>query len=387
MNNKRYLLVSVIVIAVLFFAVLFFISKLEDRVGASLLISNTEEEKAEIEDTNYEVESEGNTLDEAVEETIEEDIDQLSIGNEQEQEAEKSDIASDEKQESIISSPAIIPFETPVKHKGDGLRIGFVTDIHASSKFIDGAWRLGSIFSDRINYFLRQMNDRLGADMLIVNGDVIEGTKIPSNQGMEELRQIKELFDQTSIGKYWVIGNHDLRSVKKSQWKKALDIDYTHTSFKKKGYKIIILDSNFTIDGRDILPGTQYTRGNVSEKDMAWLQKELSTSEKKVVFIHHPPLRGISSTPDIGLIKNAGELRNLFSSGNVMAVFSGHIEDLYSEESDGVNYFVFPGLTKNPSYQGNFVSIDVDGDKITAEMIYIGKDGSYKTINIKKVGS
>lgn len=344
-----------------------------------------EEVEAQIKDNNYTVESEGNVLDESAEEIIEEDIDKLSIeiDDEKGQQTEKPPDITGEKMEKEISSPAITPFGTAVKNTGNNLRIGFITDIHASSEYINGKRKLSSVFIDRINYFLRQMNDKLGPDMLVVNGDIIEGTKIAYSQGMEELRLIKELFNQTFIEKYWVIGNHDLRSVQKTQWKKALGIDYTHKSFNLRGYKIIILDSNFDVEGNDVFPGNSYTRGKVSEKEISWLKKELSSNEKKIIFMHHPPLRGIDSAPNINLLKNANELRSLFSNGNVLAVFSGHIEDLYSEDIEGVKYFVFPGIIKNPNYQGSFFVIDVDKDEIKVQMSYIGKDRKYKTIDIE----
>ena len=345
----------------------------------------TEEVEAQIKDNKYTVESQENVLDESTEEIIEEDIEKLSIeiDDEKEQQTEKSSDITVEKMENKISSPAIATFGTAVKHAENNLRIGFITDLHASSEYINGKRKLNSVFIDKVNYFLRQMNDKLGPDMLIVNGDIIEGTKIAYSQGIDEIRLIKELFNQTSIEKYWVIGNHDLRSVQKVQWKKALDIDYTHKSFNLRGYKIIILDSNFDVEGNDVFPGNSYTRGRVSEKEMSWLKKELSSNEKKIIFMHHPPLRGIDSAPNINLLKNANELRSLFSNGNVLAVFSGHIEDLYSEDIEGVKYFVFPGIIKNPNYQGSFFVIDADKDEIKVQMSYIGKDRKYKTIDIE----
>lgn len=317
-------------------------------------------------------------------EKIDEDLRKLSIENEEQQEEQSLIILPEKDIPKIAAVETENQFLTsPVKHKGDYLRIAFITDIHAQSDFLDGKFKIRSIFVDRINYFLRQTNDKLGSDIIIINGDVIEGTKIPSSQGQEEINQIKKLLDQTSIKKYWVIGNHDLRSVEKQQWKQILNIDYTYKSFKTKGCKVLILDSNFDADGRSVSPGSSYTRGNISEKEMGWLKKELSSKEKKIIFMHHPPLRGINSVPDINLLKNTNELRALFSENNVLAVFAGHIEDLYFEEYNGVKYFVFPGIYKNSKYQGAFASIDIEKSKIKAEMSYIGKNGDYKTMEIE----
>lgn len=376
-----YSLISLAVIAIAL-AIAVFVAQKKNSSYLYIPVSGIEnaETEATDESTNYEVTSEGNVLSEKAEENIEQDIDQLSIESEQQQEIEENADNNNEKLEIEIA-----PFNTAVKNNGSSLHLGFVTDIHASSEYIGGKWRLQKIYTDRINYFLKQMNNNFGADALIVNGDTIEGTKVPASRGIGELNQIRELFDRTSIEKYWVVGNHELRSVQKAQLTKALGINYTQKSFKVKNYKIIILDTNFDGSGKPVLPGNPYNRGNVPQKEITWLKKELSSSEKKIIFLHQPPLYEIDSAPNSDLVENANELRALFSKNNVLAVFSGHIEDLYSEECEGVKYFVFPGFTKSSNYHGNFVSIDVNDDKITAKMSYIGKSGKYETVDIKKV--
>lgn len=280
----------------------------------------------------------------------------------------------------------IIPSMLPVPKKNGSreLRIGFVTDPHVESSGTGASRVLGKKFQTRLGYFIERMNNVFGADFLVANGDIIEGTRRPSETGMQELSLVKKIFDRTSIPAYWVLGNHDLRSVTKRQWKDVLGIRYEYTAFDAKKYRVFILDSNFTSDDTPVAPGTSFTRGKVSKEQVEWLEKELKETEKKpIVFMHHPPLRDIEAKTDEGLLKNAGELRRIFSENRVFAVFSGHIEDLYYEKADGVRYFSIPGLVKHPTYQGSFAEISLKDDGIEVDVSYLKKDGTYRTIQME----
>lgn len=303
---------------------------------------------------------------------------------------ENSEDETSSAEKPILPLPKIPILGAPKQHSDSILRIGFLTDPHIWSEEVGNTpsqKKIGPVYIQKINHFLRQMNDMFGPDFIVINGDVIEGTKVPSAQGREELRQAKRLFDQTTIPKYWVIGNHDVRSVTKPEWKESLEIDYLHMSFVSKGYRIIMADSNFGPDGDDAKPGNSklYTRGFVAKQELDWLRQELGTPEPKIVFLHHPPTRSKPGKPDSGILRNADELRELFIGKNVKAVFGGHIEELQAETQDNMNYFVFPGMTKSPAYAGNFVSISIDESGVKTEMSYIGPGGKYQTRKVQPI--
>lgn len=278
------------------------------------------------------------------------------------------------------------PLPEPVRGSGpDELRIGFITDTHVQSSGPSGRRALGRTYAARISRFVEQMNNVFGPDFLIVNGDIIEGTGQTSETGLAEIDLVKKLFFRSKIPTYWVIGNHDLRAVTKKQWKSGFGIDYEYLSFDLKGHRIIILDSNFTDNDKDVMPGRSYTRGSVSSEQVKWLKKKLESSGglKPIVFIHHPPLRGLESKSNEGLLRNAVELRSLFAEHGVKAVFSGHIEDLYYEKTDGVEYFSIPGMTKHPKYQGMFAEVSVRGNDVEVDLNYLKNDGTYRKVRMK----
>jgi metallophosphoesterase superfamily enzyme len=97
----------------------------------------------------------------------------------------------------------------------DILRIGFLTDLHIRSSRIDDNENraLNPKFNDKLEYFENQMRRDFQPDLIVVNGDVIEGTGEPSQTAKKELKLCKNLLSETKIPLYWVLGNHDLRAV------------------------------------------------------------------------------------------------------------------------------------------------------------------------------
>lgn len=279
----------------------------------------------------------------------------------------------------------ILPAYEPVERNSNELTIGFITDLHTiSRKLNDNSIGLRDVFTNRINYFVEKMNNETVPDFMLINGDIAEGTRDRTALVIKKMQLIKKLFDRTAIQKYWVPGNHDLRAITKKQWKAILGINYLKKSFDLKDYKIIILDSNFNADDTDAAPGNGYTRGKVSAEEIKWLKKELKDTDKKtIVFIHHPPFWDVDFRPNDGLIENAQELRSIFSEYGVLAVFGGHLEELYHEKVDDVNYFVLPGIYKSPKYLGAFSIINIKDDEIKVELNYLGNGSKYKTVKIK----
>ena len=213
---------------------------------------------------------------------IEEDI----IENDAEQvEITEEDIYLEEPEEVVEESP-IIPIDLPLpvfkKNNSDELRIGFITDLHVGSS-VDGIGNrfLKSDFVNRINYFIEKMNNSFVPNFIITGGDIIEGTKVSSDKGIAELSLVKKIFDRTILKKYWVVGNHDLRSVTKKQFMQSLDIDYASKTFEIGNYKIIILDSNFSKDNEDVIPRSGYTRGHISEKQIKESLEDLNESKNQ----------------------------------------------------------------------------------------------------------
>ncbi|MDP1845610.1 MAG: metallophosphoesterase [Candidatus Moranbacteria bacterium] len=318
----------------------------------------------------------------ATEESLEEDAEQLTVSEDDDAAEEETDDAAEEND----SSYSILPPPANKEKNANELKIGFVTDLHVRSHSLENGTRvLKQFFTNGINYFIEKMNSDFSPNFILANGDMIEGTGRSSEIGKEELSLVKKLFDRISIKKYWVVGNHDLRSVDKKQWQKSLETDYLHKSFDAGDYRIIILDSNFNSKDEDVDPETYNTRGRISDKEMDWLQKELESAEKPVIiFMHHPPLWDTEVAPNGRFPGNARSLQEIFSKNHVLAVFAGHLEDLYVDEIDGVKYYILPGFVKNKKYQKTFSAITVKDREIAVDMSYLTNGEKYRTIRITK---
>ena len=350
--------------------------------GGLFFVNQIAPEKEELEVTIVD-DQQGNSFEvaenNAEEEVLETDAEQLTVN----EESEKNDPVETEPDKGIEKF-SILPAPVEKSADADILRIGFLVDSHVRSENGKGI-ALEDFYVDKFNYFVEKMNNVFGPNFLILGGDMLEGTRVPWAIGTKELSLLKGIADRTTIEKYWVVGNHDLRSISKKQWKSTLGINYTSKAFNVGNYRIIILDSNFTKEGGDVGPGNDYTRGNVSAREVQWLKGELEGTDKQIlVFMHHPPLRGIEAKIDLNLPYNAKELQELFSQYGVLAVFSGHIEDLYYQKIGGVNYFVSPGMVKYPKYLGAFSEITIKDKKIDIELNYLREDGKYRTIRIGK---
>ena len=314
------------------------------------------------------------------EEGLESDAEQLTVT----EDPEDGIVTDVNTSDSLKKFPALTP-PTEQNNNSNELKIGFVSDLHAMSTTSGNERLLKEPYMNKMNYFVEKMNNVFIPNFIILNGDMIEGTRISSAVGSKELSLVKNLLDRTVIEKYWSVGNHDLRSITKKQWMKVLGINYLYKSFEVGNYKIIILDSNFAKDDSDVCAGNRYTQGKVSEKELKWLKAEVKDTDKKViVFMHHPPLTNNDMDLNVELLSNAEDVQNIFSQYGVKAVFAGHIEDLYYKEINGVDYINLPGIGKNPKYQGAFAEITVKGSKLTININYLKEDGTYRVAHIEK---
>lgn len=280
--------------------------------------------------------------------------------------------------------PTAVPTEPAPIWDPEYLKIGFVTDIHAVSFSKTGNNELNKRTLNKLGYFNQVMKDQFKPDFIYINGDTIDGTKVPNATGVKELQMCKALLDQTTFPKYWGLGNHELRSVKKKQWEAAVQTPKTYYSFQVKNYKIIVLDTNFYPEELKISENTDNTRGYVSKVELEWLEKELKKSDslKKIIFMHHPLFYGSGSSLSYYLT-NGADVQKIFEKYDVDAVFAGHIERIYHSKIDGVNYYILPGMAKHDEYQGAFAQLEFRGNQPQVFLTYLNNAGQYITKKIE----
>ncbi len=263
---------------------------------------------------------------------------------------------------------------------GEQLRIGFINDFQlgASGKVFPGKHVrvVKPMYLTRINYFLEQMHAGFAPHFMISPGDIIEGSGRATPVGIAELRAVKYLFDSRSnIPMYWGLGNHELRSVTVTQFLGAMDMKSRRYSFDIGDYRVIVTGANYDKLGRIPISGFGYIRGNFAAREMLWLEEQLRKSRDDgkitLVFSHQPPTATVPNRSRTALPKNAEEVEELFSYYNVAAVFSGHVEQNFATEVDGVKYFGTTGIKKSPNNLGAFAQIILSGRNVDLEVFYI----------------
>ena len=285
-----------------------------------------------------------------------------------------------------------LPFQRSdfVAHVPATLKVSLLNDAHVFSIQKKGEQlRLLKDHQKRLLDFVHDA-DAYSPSAIVLNGDIINGISTPSNIGMSELSFVGKLFDASLIPKIWNIGNHELRSVSSQQWMEAVGVEAMDRAFEYGDYRIIALDSasgkNVELEIENEQKGfcnAYATERLLSERQYAWLEKELQKMGKiRIVFMHHPPITGDDVEPGYNP-EDAVRLRKLFSKYGVAAVFSGHVERLAHQTIDGVDYYTFPGITKSREYDDAFTRIRMIDKKAYPTLFYRNAAGEYVTKRVE----
>jgi len=245
-------------------------------------------------------------------------------------------------------------------------KIGLVTDLHVKRRSEKNNYELEPEMNDFIFKFTDKMNNHFVPDMVIENGDFIEGTRREGEKSEADWLKLESEFSKLEMPFFHVIGNHEYRGLTKDQWKKLSNNKNTFYTFDVDRMRVIVLD------GEEKAPEFE-----MKNKQLVWLEEILKNTKnyKIIIFIHFP-------LPDYVYSKNAKRfspeqaqtLREMFSKYSVDAVFSGHVEKLYYENIGGVNYYVLPGFKKSENkdvpWLECYYEIVIKNDQVKTKMYY-----------------
>lgn len=254
-------------------------------------------------------------------------------------------------------------------------KIGIITDTHVHPSRIekkakenrrdDDPRYLSDSYKDVFDEFNKNMSE-FKPEFIVHLGDIIEGTNEEDFVGLMGLDLVEDELEKLEIPVYWVIGNHDLRSVTKEQFKKKFKLDSLDYYYDDGDYRFIFLDANYHDDGRESMLGSSSNNGFLPQETLDWLEPLLQTDKETFIFTHHP-LEDETIKP----ILNADELRFLLEKYNSKAIFSGHIEWKYFKIENGLEMFSFPGTKKNLVHDDPFYELTIDGSETKVDMYYL----------------
>ena len=272
------------------------------------------------------------------------------------------------------------------------IKIGIITDTHVHPKRInrqdkrDEAERyLPEKHIKPITNFVKQM-EKFQPEFIVHLGDVIEGTNDEDFVGKKGIRLVKEELEKANLPIYWVIGNHDLRSVSREQFKQVLAIEKLNQTFDVGDYRFVIIDANYDEKNQPRSPGANtFIPGNIPPEIMEWFELQLQTDKKVFVFIHQGvfthPVKGDEHRTKKSIL-NAAEFQDLLSKYHVSAVFNGHIEARQFEIVNDTAIYSLTGTKKSKKYPDSYYELTItDGDP-DLKMFYTTEDTGDEIIEI-----
>lgn len=251
------------------------------------------------------------------------------------------------------------------------LRFGMISDIHYADRE-----PAGNRFYRQSLAKMKEAIDRLNqekVDFVIELGDFKDQDATPDEaKTLKYLIDIETAFQKFNGPTYHVLGNHDMDGISKRQFLERVEntgIAKTNSyySFDLKGIHFVVLDGNFTKEGKAYDHGKfSWEDASIPEEEIAWLTDDLKQNSLPAVVFIHQMLDESKSVKQA--VQNAPQVRQILEqSGKVICVFQGHVHEERYNLINGIHYYSVNAM------------IDGDGPENSAYMVVdIFKDGSLK---------
>lgn len=271
------------------------------------------------------------------------------------------------------------------KRESEVYRIGLIKDVHGEvSKDSDEA--ISKKAKGPLIDFMGRMNNSFRPDLIVENGDFIEGSFREGEKSIRDFRILDSYLKKIGVPVLHVVGNHEMRGLALAQWLELTNNESSYYYIDKGNLRIIVLDGNDK--GRVSDDNNGYY--HMSDEQLVWLDETLKSSSnfKTIVFIHFPLTEtAIDGTQKVIDPQETQNLKDIISVNMADAVITGHTEKLNYEEIGGVEYFSLPGFSKSNSHKvpwlGCFYEVQID-EKISVKMFYKKSftDGQYQELII-----
>lgn len=197
-------------------------------------------------------------------------------------------------------------------------RIAFITDSHLGDPT---AISRGINPDKNLEAALKHIIDT-GVDELVFGGDI--GYDETYEHFFKTLEKYKPDFTIT-------LGNHDNRDEVEKYYKANYFDDGLYHSKEDDHYKYISLDSSAE---------------SIGNQQLAWLENEINTTKRSIVFVHHPIISAETAMDDIYPLKNRDDVSALLQQcRQPVTVFCGHYH-LPDKRKDGkITQYITPALS------------------------------------------
>jgi len=240
----------------------------------------------------------------------------------------------------------------------NNLRLAQVSDVHFSTFEENTSYKFLKKSSELLDDVVFQINTSGPYDFVMFTGDLVNKPK------REELVKFLGHASKITYPWYAINGNHDISidgPLTKKEFCKILNSHNKYMSTEKlyyaftpkKGFRVICLDS--------IIDYKLTSNGEIDEKQLQWLKKELDEHKKDVVVIcTHVPIKEPYSSSDHKM-ENDYDIRRLLSSyDNAIIVFQGHYHCVRACQDENVIYLTSPSLV---TYPNGFRVVNINANK------------------------
>jgi alkaline phosphatase len=232
------------------------------------------------------------------------------------------------------------------------LRIGLITDLHHADKPAAGS-RFYRETIAKLNSAAEEFQ-KSGLDFVVELGDLIDAADSVDTE-LSYLRTINREFSKLSTDRHYVLGNHCVDTLTKTEFLQEVGQKESYYSFDRVGFHFIVLDACFRNDGVPYgRKNSKWNDANIPPAELEWLREDLqSTKLPTIVFIH----QRLDVTTDHG-VENCVEVRSILKdSGRVLAVFQGHSHQNDLKDIDGIHYCTLVAMVEGSGLENNGASV------------------------------
>jgi len=267
---------------------------------------------------------------------------------------------------------------TGVSLAAEPVRIALFTDAHVHDIDSPNEGKVMTNYAERLAAFVNASN-AWPADIAIELGDLVNGAFVvgPGYGDPTRIPSILELglasLEGLEAPMHFVLGNHDLYDLSKTEFLTAVGQEEAYYSFDLGGVHFVILNAEFNDpDESDYDHVFMRVKCRIPIGELEWLRNDLVGTELPTIVCIHQPIDA-EFDPNAGgpPVVNNEEVRQILNdSGDIIAVFQGHDHTNVYNEIDGIHYVTFAAMVDHTE-QGPAtwaqISLDLESRTISIE--------------------
>lgn len=213
------------------------------------------------------------------------------------------------------------------------VRVGLITDLHYADKPPAGTRH----YRETLEKLSEASESLVGSKprFVVELGDLIDAADSVEVE-LSYLRIVNKEFAKVCSERHYVLGNHCVDTLHKSEFLEEVEQEQSFHSFDHGDFHFVVLDSCFRSDDQPYgRRNFKWTDANIPGFELEWLKADLMATEKQVIVFAHQRL---DVSNDHGVRNNSQVRSVLESSGRVLAVFQGHSHQNELNEIGGIYY-------------------------------------------------